>query len=229
MSKGAMARRLMVPCGHAAGPIEPASGESYRVPEHLEWLRDVEFGEGGGRPLHLHLLRPRVRAPALSPCLVWIHGGAFRTGSRDSGLRYLPPFAEMGWVCASIEYRLSGEAIWPAQIEDCKCAIRFLRSHSEQYGLDPHRIGVWGSSAGGHLVAMLVVLRTEGPVWHRFSMGDLGRYLFFSLRAHYGNFAGTLISMMRFTMGSGSVPVYSPSVMWQTNGAGQARKLGSST
>jgi acetyl esterase/lipase len=61
----------------------------------------------------------------------------------------------MGWVCASIEYRLSGEAIWPAQIEDCKCAIRFLRSHSEQYGLDPHRIGVWGSSAGGHLVAML--------------------------------------------------------------------------
>ncbi len=64
-------------------------------------------------------------------------------------------FAQKGYFCATIEYRLSGEAPWPAQIEDCKCAIRFLRAKADEYGLDPKRIGVWGSSAGGHLVAML--------------------------------------------------------------------------
>ena len=120
-------------------------------------ISTIEYGTGGGRPLTMHLLRPRSRPPGLAPGLIWVHGGAFRHGSKDSGIAKLFPFARRGYVCASIEYRLSGEAIWPAQIEDCKAAVRYLRAHADELGLDPERIGAWGASAGGHLVAMLGV------------------------------------------------------------------------
>ena len=125
------------------------------VPEGLTIERNVTFGTGGERPLRMHLISPQEKSETLRPVLVWVHGGAWRGGSRDSGLGRSIPLAQQGYVCASIEYRLSNEALFPAQIEDCKCAIRYLRAHHEQYGIDPERIGVWGSSAGGHLVALL--------------------------------------------------------------------------
>lgn len=118
-------------------------------------ISTVEYGTGGGRPLTMHLLRAAPRPAGRAPALLWVHGGAFRHGSKDSGVARLFPFARRGYLCASIEYRLSGEATWPAQIEDCKCAVRYLRAHADALGLDPARIGVWGSSAGGHLAAML--------------------------------------------------------------------------
>jgi acetyl esterase/lipase len=118
-------------------------------------ISTVEYGTGGGRPLTMHLLRPREQPAGKAPGLVWVHGGAFRHGSKDTGIARLFSFARRGYVCASIEYRLSGEAIWPAQIEDCKAAVRYLRAHADELGLDPERIGAWGASAGGHLVAML--------------------------------------------------------------------------
>jgi acetyl esterase/lipase len=120
-------------------------------------ISTIEYGTGGGRPLTMHLLRPAARPAGLAPGLVWVHGGAFRHGSKDTGIAKLFSFARRGYVCASIEYRLSGEAIWPAQIEDVKCAVRYLRAHADELGLDPERIGAWGASAGGHLVAMLGV------------------------------------------------------------------------
>jgi acetyl esterase/lipase len=89
------------------------------------------------------------------PVVVWVHVGGWRAGNKDSGIGRLARFAQRGYCCASIEYRFSKEAIFPAQIEDSKCAIRFLRAKAKDYNLDPNRIGVWGSSAGGHLVALL--------------------------------------------------------------------------
>jgi acetyl esterase/lipase len=89
------------------------------------------------------------------PVLVFIHGGGWRGGTKEAHVQQLVPFARRGYVCASIEYRLTQEAIFPAQIEDCKCAIRFLRAKAREFYLDPERIGVWGSSAGGHLAALL--------------------------------------------------------------------------
>ncbi|MGE3910828.1 MAG: alpha/beta hydrolase-fold protein [Chloroflexota bacterium] len=118
-------------------------------------ISTIEYGTGGGRPLTMHLLQAQPRPAGSAPGLVWVHGGAFRHGSKDSGIAKLFPFARRGYVCASIEYRLSGEATWPAQIEDCKAAVRYLRAHADELGLDPERIGAWGASAGGHLVAML--------------------------------------------------------------------------
>jgi acetyl esterase/lipase len=140
---------LALPTGRS--PAQKAGN----VPEDVELIRDVEFGQGGGRPLKLHILRPRSRPAEPMPVLVWIHGGGWRAGSRDGGIGRLGRFAQRGYFCASIEYRLSSEAVFPAQIEDCKCAIRFLRARAKEYQLHPERIGVWGSSAGGHLVALL--------------------------------------------------------------------------
>jgi acetyl esterase/lipase len=94
------------------------------------------------------------------PIIVWIHGGGWKNGDKQSGLSpyRLPALVQTGkYIGASIGYRLSGEIIWPAQMHDCKAAIRWLRAHAEKYGIDPDKIIAWGSSAGGHLVSMLGV------------------------------------------------------------------------
>jgi len=87
------------------------------------------------------------------PLIIWIHGGGWQNGSKDrpTGLQFLRD----GYAIASINYRLSGHAIFPAQIEDCKAAVRWLRANARKYRIDPNRFGVWGASAGGHLVAMV--------------------------------------------------------------------------
>jgi len=128
-------------------------GRAPRLPEGVEMVRDVVFGKGGGRELKLNIIRPKEKPAEPMPVVVWIHGGAWRAGSKE-GTR-TAALAASGYFTASIEYRLSREAKFPAQIEDCKCAIRYLRAHAKDYGIDPERIGVWGSSAGGHLVALL--------------------------------------------------------------------------
>jgi acetyl esterase/lipase len=146
-----VALAFLILTGVPAGSAQKA----VQVPENVELLKDVEFGKGGDRPLKLHVLRPKSLPEAPMPVVVWIHGGGWQAGSKDSGIGRLARFAQRGYFCASVEYRLSKEAVFPAQIEDCKCAIRFLRAKAKEYNLDPNRIGVWGSSAGGHLVALL--------------------------------------------------------------------------
>jgi acetyl esterase/lipase len=89
------------------------------------------------------------------PLVVYIHGGGWRGGSKNECPAR--PLVRLGYVVASAEYRFSQDATWPAQIQDCKAAIRWLRANAVQYGIDPKRIGVWGASAGGHLVALLGV------------------------------------------------------------------------
>jgi len=126
-----------------------------KLPPNVELLSGVKFGSGGGRALLMEILRPRKRSAEALPALVWVHGGGWRGGDRFGGLTKLLPFTQAGYFCASIEYRLSQEAVFPAQIQDCKCAIRFLRAQSIKYNLDPQKIGAWGGSAGGHLVALL--------------------------------------------------------------------------
>ena len=123
------------------------------LPDDLEEIRDVVFGTGGDRALRLNIIRPKNPPAVPMPVVVWVHGGAWRAGSKEG--RRTIALARRGFFTVSIEYRLSQEAKFPAQIEDCKCAIRWLRAHAKQYNIDPQRIGVWGASAGGHLVALL--------------------------------------------------------------------------
>jgi acetyl esterase/lipase len=125
------------------------------APSAVELLTDVEYGKGGNRPLKMHILRPRVMPKEKLPVIVFIHGGGWFEGHRNRGLAPLVHFAERGYLCATIEYRLSDEAKFPAQIEDIKTAVRFLRARAKEFHLDPERIGVWGQSAGGHLAALM--------------------------------------------------------------------------
>ena len=136
------------------------------IPQDIIAHLDIEYARVGEKSLQLDLYLPR-EAKAPLPLVVWIHGGAWLGGNRRN-----PPalsFVSSGYAIASISYRLSHEAIFPAQIHDCKAAIRSLRANANKYGLDPDRIGVWGSSAGGHLVALL---GTSGDV--RELEGDVG-------------------------------------------------------
>lgn len=156
----------------AAGSVALASAhESANVVAD----RDVVYAKTPEQDLLLDVYRPaRPKAEKL-PLIVWIHGGGWRNGSKGDGKQVMP-FVESGeYVGASINYRLSGEAIFPAQIHDCKAALRWLRAHAFQYGIDPVRVGVWGSSAGGHLVALL---GTSGGV--RELEGDVGGNLGYS-------------------------------------------------
>ena len=113
--------------------------------------RDLPYVTGGHPRQALDLYLP-AQGRRL-PLIVWVHGGAFRLGSKEDGV----PVAYLrdGYAVASLNYRLSQHALFPAQIEDCKAAVRWLRAHAAHYRLDPGRFGAWGPSAGGHLVAML--------------------------------------------------------------------------
>lgn len=116
-------------------------------------LPNLEFAAPNGKPLLLDLYLP-IDAGKPIPVIVWLHGGGWRIGDRKLGPDFRIRFAERGFAMASIEYRLSGEDIFPAQIHDVKAAIRWLRSAANDYGFDSGHIGLWGSSAGGHLAAL---------------------------------------------------------------------------
>lgn len=122
------------------------------MPEGTRVLRDIAYVPDGHERQKLDLYLP-AGATNPPPLIIWIHGGAWKAGSkeRSPALRFL----RQGYAVASVNYRLSQHAIFPAQIEDCKAAVRWLRAHAKEHGLDPQRFAAWGSSAGGHLVALL--------------------------------------------------------------------------
>jgi acetyl esterase/lipase len=123
----------------------------------LTFAGDVVYGEVDGTALLLDVLAPDPRPGGRLPALVWIHGGGWETGNRRGGFSdtFGPMLARKGFVFVSIDYRLSDQAIFPAQIHDVKAAVRWVRSNAEELGIDPERIGAWGHSAGGHLAALL--------------------------------------------------------------------------
>ena len=123
-------------------------------------IKNLDYvGEGNPRQgLDLFLPKAGAKGAKPRPLLVFIHGGGWRGGSKDGGFRRLLPFLEAGgYAGASINYRLTREARWPAQIHDCKAAIRWLKAHAKEFGYQSNKVAVWGTSAGGHLVAMLGV------------------------------------------------------------------------
>ncbi|MDB4731610.1 alpha/beta hydrolase [bacterium] len=139
----------------------------------IEVVRNVAYVTDEHERQRLDLYLPTNRSAEQLPLIVYIHGGAWQNGDKAGGNRFVNELVASGkFVGASINYRLSHHAIWPAQIHDCKAAIRWLKGNAEKYGIDPERIGVIGTSAGGHLVAML---GTTGGV--KELEGKLGEHL----------------------------------------------------
>lgn len=134
---------------------------------------DLAYGPDPAQQLDLYI----PTAPSSPrPLLIWIHGGAW-----DSGDKYPPVHAVLmvayGWAVASINYRLSDAATFPAQIHDCKGAVRWLRAHAQEYNFDPGRFAVWGPSAGGHLAALVGTAGSDPDL-----EGTVGGNLAFSSR-----------------------------------------------
>ncbi|MDA7887368.1 alpha/beta fold hydrolase [bacterium] len=150
------------PAGIASTPI-PTDGRtriSKITKDSLDEKLDVTYAQYGDRTLEMDIYRPREAWGTL-PAIVCIHGGGWAKGNRIHHRNVAQALAERGFVTATISYRLSGEAPFPAAIQDCKAAVRFLRANANSYGIDPDKIGAIGHSAGGHLTALLA---TSGEV-----------------------------------------------------------------
>ena len=138
-------------------PDAEAKGGAARLPEGVEAHFDLAYAGTDNPRQRLDLYLPKVRkSDKPLPLIVFIHGGGWRNGDKAGGGGKVASFVQSGeFAGASIGYRLTSEAQWPAQIHDCKAAIRWLKAHAKEHGLDPEKIAVWGTSAGGHLVSHL--------------------------------------------------------------------------
>ena len=130
------------------------------IPDNIVKLSDIPYASDGHqmRTLDLYLPKDNQTLENPLPLIMIIHGGGWFGGDKDQdhymlhGMRWA--FLDAGYAVASVNYRLSGEAPFPAQIEDCKAALRFLRAHAGEYRIDGERVGLWGGSAGGNLVSL---------------------------------------------------------------------------
>ena len=130
----------------------PASGKG--IPEVVlagSQVKNLQYAEVDGKPLLLDLYLPEK--PEGSPLVIWVHGGGWKGGSKQNC--FVKWLSNFGYTVASINYRLVDVAKWPAQLHDCKGAIRWLRANAQTYGYNPDCVIAAGASAGGHLVALL--------------------------------------------------------------------------
>jgi acetyl esterase/lipase len=132
---------------------QAAPKRAYKLPPGIRMERDISYIPDGDDAQRLDIYVPEKVAAQPLPLIVHIHGGGWRSGSK-----FPSPFLHLigaGYAVASVEYRFSQKALFPAQIQDCQVAIRWLRAHAKKYNFDPDHFGVVGGSAGGHLSALV--------------------------------------------------------------------------
>jgi acetyl esterase/lipase len=136
------------------GPLPPRSDAA--MPQ-LDQMTDIVYGEAGGQKLKLDFAKPTICRNQNVPLVIYVHGGGWRSGDKSGAFQRGDSrmFFQLGFAVASINYRLAPQSHFPAQIYDCKLAVRYLRNNAEELGIDPDKIGIWGSSAGGHLVCLM--------------------------------------------------------------------------
>jgi acetyl esterase/lipase len=133
---------------------QPPAGKG-PVPAGVVAHRDLAYVESGHARQMLDLYLPATPPKGPLPVIIWVHGGGWQNGTKANALPLRLGFVAKGYAIASIGYRLTEAATFPAQIQDVKAGVRWLRAQASHYGLDPERFVAWGSSAGGHLVALL--------------------------------------------------------------------------
>jgi acetyl esterase/lipase len=146
---------LLARCVALFVALASVPGFAADLPADVVFEQDVVYGKGGDTDLKLDLARPKDAQGRKLPCVLVIHGGGWAQGNKSAHSDIIWKFAQSGYVSASIGYRLAPNHRFPAQVNDVKCAVRFLRASADKYGLDPQRIGAVGFSAGGHLSMML--------------------------------------------------------------------------
>jgi acetyl esterase/lipase len=138
--------------GSRERPLSGKDGAPAPIPVREE--RDVVYGRAGGESLKLDLYTP-LQPAGPRPAVVFIHGGAWCGGAKEEYSKQARAWAERGYVTITVNYRLSPQHQFPAQLEDVKCAVRWLRANAARYQVDSECIGVMGNSAGGHLSLLL--------------------------------------------------------------------------
>ena len=146
---------LLLAASFDSGPAALAQDKpDPRPQDDIFFEKDVVYGKGGDEELKLNLGRPKdLAAPA--PCVVIIHGGGWAAGNKSQHDPQVVELARKGYVAATVGYRFAPKHVFPAQVEDVKCAVRFLRANADKYRIDKDRIGAVGFSAGAHLSMML--------------------------------------------------------------------------
>ncbi len=126
------------------------------IPDDVTFERNVEYANPDDQHLQMNIARPK-NGTGPFPAVLCIHGGGFRAGSREGYNKLCLTLAQHGYVAATMSYRLAPKFQFPAAVHDTKAGVRWLRANAAKLNLDPHRIGVTGGSAGGHLVQFLGV------------------------------------------------------------------------
>ncbi|HVW19250.1 MAG TPA: alpha/beta hydrolase [Solirubrobacteraceae bacterium] len=140
----------------------------------VDAIRDIEFAVTEQGPLALDLYRPATDRDRPVPVVVYFHGGGWAVGDRTMGAAdRLVPLAARGVAVASASYRLTDAATYPAQVDDARAAVRWLRANGAEHGLATERIGAWGASAGGYLALMLGIAGEVPAVCEYFAVTDL--------------------------------------------------------
>ena len=139
-----------------------APAPAFAVEGGPEVRRDIQYGSANGKRLLLDAYLP-ARRDAPVPAVVMIHGGGWRVGDKGSWAPEAKKLTDKGWVAFSVNYRLDEPSLFPAEVEDVQAAVRWVRAHAAEYGVDRSRIAALGESAGGHLTAMLATLG-RGPL-----------------------------------------------------------------
>lgn len=137
------------------------------VPDTLKAEFDLTYGKTPEQELKLDIYRPKN--DAVLPACVLVHGGGWTGGDKERFRALGLALAQKGYVVANVEYRLAGVAKYPAAVQDCSLAVRWVRANAKRLGVDPARVGAWGGSAGGHLVGLLAA----APAHERFLTAEL--------------------------------------------------------
>lgn len=140
---------------------------------YYSYVNNLPYVDTGNEKQTLDILTPVIQKNKKLPAIIFIHGGGWKKGSKEWVLRVMDPILASGdYIGVSVNYRLSGDVKWPAQLYDCKAAIRWVKANAKTYGIDKDKIAIWGTSAGGHIASMLAV--TAGNNNYE---GNLGNHL----------------------------------------------------
>lgn len=144
--------------------------------KQVKIVPDVEYAKPDGHSLFADLYLPQNEG-GLLPIIIWLHGGGWRYGDRKFSPDLSKYFAEKGFAMVSIDYRLSKDRTFPAQIHDVLTAIKWVKSIAAEYGMDQNKIGLWGSSSGGHLAALAITSGSYFSAWENIQYQDYSNHV----------------------------------------------------